>query len=185
MTTILYKDGQFQTEYGIPFEDQNKIAVVLSWEYHCRVSGGYTLANFVETLNTDVDFKSIWTLKPIEGSTYSIREKVEIKSISPHPDCTKAKACTNKIDGLNCMQHARRGGTSSCNKGYEVARIIEGKEESEEQNKLLKAFHDGVDAAISTLGLSSNAFFYPADYNKMSEWMSRAKQFPPKEYQNP
>jgi hypothetical protein len=54
MTTVVFKDGQFQTEDGIPFEDQNKIATAI-------------IAAYPELNNTTVK----------EGSTYSIREKVK------------------------------------------------------------------------------------------------------------
>jgi hypothetical protein len=59
MTTIIYKSGQFQTEDGIVFEDQNMMYVIIGQNQHpaAFIPGGF---------------------RAEEGSTYSIREKVEV-----------------------------------------------------------------------------------------------------------
>jgi hypothetical protein len=72
MTTILFKHGQFQTEDGICFEDQEKI-------------GG--LIGLHEGLFDKSDIP--------EGSTYSIREKVEVVDVGQCKDLlTESDHCT-------------------------------------------------------------------------------------------
>jgi hypothetical protein len=58
MTTVVFKNGQFQTEDGICFEDQTQVQSLIA--YH----------------NPDLMGKSV-----VEGSTYSIREKIEVVDV--------------------------------------------------------------------------------------------------------
>jgi hypothetical protein len=104
MTTILYKDGQFQTEDGICFEDQE------------RINKAVCDHNFIGK-----------TLSLCEGSTYSIREKVEMVELCNsrigNPEATGCSACHG-----------------ACEDVLKVARIIEEKEESEEHEVILNFF---------------------------------------------
>jgi hypothetical protein len=115
MTTILFKHGQFQTEDGIPMEPFLEVGkkILHSRDISCG-EGGDELAEQIR-------------LHITEGSTYSIREKVEVidqQRYYHERDLTwtiwfdKGRYKLSDNDQVESRK---------------VARIIEEKEESEEQ----------------------------------------------------
>ena len=119
MTTILYEDGQFQTEDGICFEDQKKVKTLIVHQNF----GDYDIKRF------NIDNSSVNHLFDSKD-TYSIREKMEVVDQQRYyheRDLTwtiwfdKGRYKLSDNDQVESRK---------------VARIVEEKEESEEHDNL-------------------------------------------------